>query len=307
MQQKGFILKDNTKSRESEEKVWYNIGITAKENGMKSWAKNIENSIKYIEDNLTNELCISQIAARAYISPFYFQKIFRVLCGFTVGEYIRQRRLSLAAEELASSDIKVIDVAIKYGYDSPDSFSRAFTRFHGISPSAAKSKGVTIKSFGPVKINLKSKGSTVMDYKIVEKAAFTIVGIGRKFDCDTSYVEVPKFWDEHYENGGKEIIGGMFGACIDGDGQSFDYLIADIYFPWNEVPKGCVTKTFEAGLWAAFPYHGQCPEALQAVNTKIWSEWLPNCKEYTLAANYNLEVYFDDLNGEIWIPVKKKQ
>lgn len=267
---------------------------------------NIKNAIKYIEANLTNELNIAQIAAQAYLSPFYFQKVFRVACGFTVGEYIRQRRLSLAAEELILSDAKIIDIALKYGYDSPDSFSRAFAKFHGISPSTAKIKGSTIKILTPITINFKSKGSTAMEYKIVEKAAFTIVGIGRKFDCDTSYVEVPKFWDEHYANGGKEIIGGMFGACIDGDGKNFEYLIADMYFPWNEIPEGCVTKTFEAGLWAAFPYHGQCPEALQTVNTYIWSEWLPSCKEYDLAGNYNLEVYFDDLNGEIWIPVKKR-
>jgi len=273
---------------------------------MSSWTEGIQNAVQYIEDNLTEELCIEDIAAKAYVSPFYFQKIFNVLCGFTVGEYIRNRRLTLAAEELSRTDVKVIDTAMKYGYDSPDSFTRAFMKFHGISPSAAKKKGAEIKCFAPLKIKLTLEGGSMIDYKIVEKSAFTIMGKCRMFNADTSYTEIPKFWAEHYSNGGGEIIKGMFGACVDGDGKDFNYFIADLYFPWNEIPEGCTTKTFDEGLWAVFPYHGECPKALQDVNTKIWSEWLPNCKEYELSGNYNLEVYLDQKFGEIWVPVKEK-
>ncbi|MBE6765702.1 MAG: AraC family transcriptional regulator [Ruminococcaceae bacterium] len=273
---------------------------------MNSWTQDLQNAIQYIEDHLTDELDIADIAAKAYVSPFYFQKIFGVLCGFTVGEYIRNRRLALAAEELSLSDIKVIDAALKYGYDSPDSFTRAFTRFHGISPSAAKEKGAKIKSFAPLRIKLTLEGGTVMEYKIVEKAAFTIMGKCRKFNADTSYTEIPKFWQEHYSSGGGEIIKGMFGACVDGNGKEFDYYISDLYFPWNDIPEGCSTRTFEAETWAVFPYRGECPNALQEVNTRIWSEWLPNCREYELGGNYNLEFYIAKDMGEIWVPVRKK-
>lgn len=273
---------------------------------MNSWTEGIQNAIQYIEEHLTEETNISDIAAKAYVSPFYFQKIFSVLCGFTVGEYIRNRRLALAAEELSSSDIKVIDAAVKYGYDSPDSFARAFTKFHGISPSAAKENGAKIKSFAPVRIKLTLEGGTVMEYRIVEKASFTIFGKCRKFNADTSYAEIPPFWNEHYKSGGGDIIKGMFGACVDSDGKNFDYLIADLYQPWNEIPEDCVTRTFPAGTWAEFPYSGECPKALQDVNTKIWSEWLPNCKEYELGGNYSLEIYLDKFHGMICIPVKKK-
>lgn len=273
---------------------------------MNSWTEGIQSAIQYIEDNLTEELDIADIAAKAYVSPFYFQKIFSVLCGMTVGEYIRCRRLALAAEELSKADIKVIDIAIKYGYDSPDSFTRAFTKFHGISPSAAKEKGAAIKSFAPIRIKLTLEGGTSMDYRIVEKASFTIMGKCRGFNTETSYTEIPLFWQEHYQNGGGDIIKGMFGACVDSDGKNFDYYIADLYFPWNKIPEGCTTKTFPGGTWAVFPYEGECPKALQDVNTKIWSEWLPNCKEYELAGSYNLEFYFDQQHGEIWVPVKKK-
>ena len=105
---------------------------------MNGWNDGIARAIAYMEDHLTEELEIEKIAEQAYVSSFYFQKIFHVLCGFTVGEYIRNRRLTLAAEELTTTDVKVIDVAIKYSYDSPDSFAKAFCKFHGINPSLAK-------------------------------------------------------------------------------------------------------------------------------------------------------------------------
>ena len=104
---------------------------------MNGWIEGIQNAIAYVEENLTEDLDVCDIAEKAYVSAFYFQKIFSVLCGFTIGEYIRKRRLTRAAEELSATDAKVIDVAVKYGYDSPDSFARAFTKFHGITPSAA--------------------------------------------------------------------------------------------------------------------------------------------------------------------------
>ena len=266
----------------------------------------LQRAIDYIEENLCEELEISKIAARAYLSPFYFQRVFNAMAGLTVGEYIRSRRLTLAAEELSKSDIKVIDVALKYGYDSPDSFARAFAKFHGISPSSAKERGAHLKCFAPLKLDLMLKGGTFMNYKIVEKSAFTVLGKCRRFNGETSYQEIPKFWDEHFASGDGEVVKGMFGVCIDGDGKEFDYLIADIYFPWNEIPEGFETRTVEASAWAVFRYEGECPEALQTLNTQIWSEWLPNSKEYELAMNCNLEFYISETEGEIWIPVKKK-
>lgn len=272
----------------------------------------IQNALEYIEQNITDKLNIDDISSKAYISPFYFQRIFSVLCGFTVGEYIRNRRLSLAAQELSAADAKVIDTAIKYGYDSPDSFARAFTKFHGISPSAAKEKGARLKSFAPIHIKLSLEGGNMLEYKIVEKAAFTIMGVARMFNTDTSYQEIPKFWDEHYASGGGKVICGMYGICIDGNGKDFKYIIADNYIPCKEVPDGCITRTIPAGTWAVFPCRGALPAALQTVNTKIFSEWLPSCKEYRLAGNCTIELYTapcenpEDTYSEIWLPVEKQ-
>lgn len=278
---------------------------------MSGWAEGIQSAVDYIEENLTEELDIEDIAAKAYVSPFHFQRIFSVLCGMTVGDYIRCRRLTLAAQELSSSDIKVIDAAVKYGYDSPDSFARAFTKFHGISPSAAKERGASLKAFAPLRIKLTLEGGNFMEYRIVEKASFTVMGKSRSFNSDTSYREIPKFWQEHMTSGGNRKICGQFGICLDGDGKNFDYLIADIYKPWEEVPEGCITRVIPEGTWAVFPCRGALPKALQDVNTQIWSEWLPNCRDYKLGGNYDIEMYTkpaDDPKDnycEIWVPVVK--
>lgn len=278
---------------------------------MKGWNEGITDAIAYIEENLTDDIDINKIAEKAYVSSFYFQKIFNVLCGFTVGEYIRNRRLSLAAQELCSTNIKVIDAALKYGYDSPDSFARAFTKFHGISPSAAKKPGCKLNSFAPLKIKLTLEGSTMLEYKIVEKSQFTVMGKSRKFNTETSYHEIPIFWKEHMKSGQSKVVCGMYGICMDINGNNFDYLIADNYIPWNDIPEGYETKVIPAGTWAIFPCHGALPKALQDVNSKIWSEWMPSCKAFKLAGNYNIEMYTppcenpDNDYNEIWIPVEK--
>ena len=278
---------------------------------MNGMIEGIFEGIKYIEEHLTEELDIAEVAKQAYVSSFYFQKIFHVLCGFTVSEYIRNRRLTLAAQELASTDALVIDVAMKYGYDSPDSFARAFTRFHGITPSAARGKGMVLNSVAPLKIKISLEGGTMLEYKVVKKEQFTVMGRGRKFNSDTSYEEIPKFWQEHMESDDKEIVHGMFGICLDVDGKEFEYLIADNYRPWKEVPEGYVTRVIPAGTWVVFPCRGALPKALQDVNTKIWSEWLPSCKAYKMSGNYNIEMYTppcenpQDQYSEIWVPVEE--
>ena len=136
------------------------------------WIEGIGEAISYIEENITEEITIKNIAEKTFMSPFYFQKGFAMLCGFTVGEYIRQRRLTLAGSDLVSTDEKIIDIALKYGYASPDSFTKAFTRFHGVTPTAVRKDGAMIKSFAPLKIKFLLEGGYIMDYKIVEKDSF---------------------------------------------------------------------------------------------------------------------------------------
>ena len=144
---------------------------------MQGWIEGFQESVDFMEKNLTEELDIEEIAGKAALSPFYYQRIFGALCGMTVGEYIRARRMTLAAQELAGTDAKVIDAALRYGYDSPDSFAKAFQRFHGISPSQAREPGASLRSLAPLHIRITLEGGSMLDYRIVEKAPFTIVGV----------------------------------------------------------------------------------------------------------------------------------
>ncbi len=274
--------------------------------------ESISGAIDYIEENLTEKLDIQEISGRAYLSCFYFQKVFYALCGLTVGEYIRNRRLSLAAQELCSKDAKVLDIALKYGYGSSESFSKAFTKFHGIAPSAVKSSERPLRFFAPLKISLTLEGGQMPEYSIVEKEQFTVVGKSRVFSAETAYQDIPEFWDEfsHSEDGKK--LYGMYGICLDNNGTSFEYLIADKYSSGTAVPEGFVTRVIPKGTWAVFPCRGPLPETLQAVNTQIWNHWLQTCRFYRLAGNYDVEAYgapygenLKSEQNEIWIPVER--
>lgn len=283
------------------------------------WIESICEAIAYIEENLTEELLIEDIARHACLSPFYFQRGFAMLCGFTVGEYIRKRRLSLAGNDLMQSREKIIDIALKYGYDSPDSFTKAFIRFHGVSPTTVRKEGAMVKSFAPLKINFILKGGYTMDYKIVEKEAFTVIGIAKIFKYEEAIAKVPKLWEEFFKTGKNKNICGTYGINMDQEmkGNEFEYMIADDYIPTAEIPEGFITKVIPKHTWAIFSCIGPSAKTLQETNQKIFMEWLPNCKNYEIAEGYNIEMYTDASQypkgiqdekyyGEIWIPVKKK-
>ena len=282
------------------------------------WTKAISTAIEYIENNLTEDISAEDIAKQVNISPFYFQKGFSLLCGYTVTEYIRSRRLALAAVELVNG-AKVIDAAIKYRYDSPDSFAKAFCRFHGATPSMVQKNSTMIKAFAPLKITLTLKGGYTMDYRIVKKESFIVLGTMKKFTYENAKTDIPEYWQEHYKKGNGKYVCGMFGVNIDVSmgNSEFDYMIADAYNPSVDIPEGFVTKTIPAFTWAVFPIKGAMPDALQDVNKKIFSEWLPALADYEFAAGYCIEMYDDagkypkgtlDENyySEIWIPVRKK-
>lgn len=145
------------------------------------WVAGMQRAIDYIEAHLTEKINYDTVAAQCFCSSYHFQRVFGILCGFTIGEYIRNRRLSLAGSELATTDIKVIDVALKYGYESPDSFAKAFKQFHGILPSQAKNSGITLKSFAPLVLKISLEGGTAMNYRIEEKPEMILTGYKAHF------------------------------------------------------------------------------------------------------------------------------
>lgn len=284
-----------------------------------NWMEAMTKAVDYIEENLTEEIEIGDIAKQTFLSPFYFQKAFAMLCGITVGDYIRQRRLTCAGSELVSTDEKIIDIAIKYGYNSPDSFTKAFIRFNGVTPTAVRKGGVTVKSFAPLKFKLILEGGFVMDYKIEKKSEFTVVGVAKKFGYENAHVDVKKFWADEIMSGENKGLCGMFGINMDEQmgGKEFEYMIADAYTPGQKVPAGLEIKTIPAFTWAVFPCKGPCSETFPKVTQQIFKDWLPNNTQYEIAAGYNIEMYSDPRNCpkgvedenyyiEMWIPVKKK-
>ena len=283
------------------------------------WVTSIQQAIQYIEEHLREELTIREIAQQAALSPFYFQKGFAMLCGMTVGDYIRQRRLSAAGLEVLTTDRKIIDIALEFGYDSPDSFTKAFARFHGLTPAALRKSGGAVRSFAPLRIKVTLEGGQNMDCKIMKKEAFTVLCRGKTFKYENAAAQVPKFWAEHFGTGGGKVVCGMYGINLDESmgGNEFEYLIADNYDPAKEIPDGFTTRTIPAHTWAVFPCTGQMPQALQGLNQQIFSQWLPTNPDYKIAAGINVELYSDpskfengtqdqDYYCEIWIPVEKK-
>lgn len=193
------------------------------------WIESINEAIEYIEENLDQDLSIEKIAKHACISPFYFQKGFAMLCGLTVGEYIRKRRLSLAGSCLLHSEEKMIDIALKYGYDSPDSFTKAFVRFHGVTPTAVRKEGAMVKSYAPLKLKMEWKGGYTMDYKIVEKESFKVMGVSKVLKYEDANTECLKFWAEQHIGNTEKKVCGMYGISYDEkmQGDAFKYMIAD--------------------------------------------------------------------------------
>lgn len=283
------------------------------------WMEAVAAAIEYIENHITEDLTVDLVAEQVNYSSFYFQKGFAMLCGFSLAEYIRNRKLALAGNDIATSDARIIDIAMKYGYDSPDSFAKAFSRFHGVAPMVARKEHVMLKSFAPLKIKLSLEGGYLMDYKIEKKEAFKVLANKKVFSYENAKEVVPLFWQEHYKEGLGKWISGQYGINIDVTmgNDSFDYLIADDYKDGMEVPEALEVCEIPEFTWAVFPCVGPCPKTLQDANIKIFTEWLPALKEYEFAAGYCVEMYDDPMkykNGtqddnyycEIWIPVKQK-
>ena len=278
------------------------------------WLTSIRKAIDYMEEHLEDDISAQDVADQVFMSSFFFQKGFSLMTGYGLGEYIRNRRLYLAALDLQKTDEKIIDIAFRYCYETPESFTKAFSRFHGVSPSQVR-EGSPVKPFLPLKIEIFIHGGNQMDYKIKTMSGFKVVGFEREFDAETSYTEIPKFWGEickKYEKEIAENIIGEYGVCIDDlGGSKFRYMIAGLY-KGGEVPEGMTVYELPDFDWAVFDCYGPCPKALQDVNTKIWKEWLPGNPDFEFPGRVNLEWYSDGdpssdkYHSAIWIPVKKK-
>ena len=283
-----------------------------------NWNEAISRAILYIENNLTNDITVKDIANYVYISPFYFQKGFAIVCGYSLSEYIRNRKLSVAGYELLNTNNKIIDIALKYGYDSPDSFTKAFTRFHGSTPSSVR-KGGKIKEFAPLKLNIMLKGGYMMEYKIEEKESFKIIGLKNNVEYETASMEIPKIWTTFFQKHPFSKIKPKYAVNFDEamGNDTFLYMIGDDYEENSIIPEGFEVMEIPKFTWVVFSCIGPASVKMQEINERIFKEWLPNSNDKKIAAGYNIEMYSDpndykkgvndeEYYCEIWIPIKKK-
>lgn len=289
------------------------------------WITGISKAIDYIEEHITELTDYARAAKEACSSPFNFQRVFALLCGYTLGDYVRMRRLTLAGEELLSTDAKVIDVALKYGYDSPESFSRAFTRFHGVSPSAVR-KGAAIRSFSRICVKLILTGGSIMEYRIEKKQAAKIICRRREFTKpgdDYTNREIPEFWNECGRDGSiQKLCGyikdsarfkGLLGVCFSTEmtDSGFPYGIGAEYDGESD-PQDFEIVEIPAYTYAVFTVRGRMPDAFRETYRKICTEFFPQ-SGYEYGNGVEIEVYPSadvqnpDYTCEIWIAVKPKK
>ena len=289
-----------------------------------NYIQGLQNAIDYIEEHLTDDLDIEEIAAQSGLSTFYFQRIFNILCDYSLGEYIRNRRLTLAGNELSGTDEKVIDIALKYGYDTPESFSRAFSRFHGITPSQAKKNSSPLKSFSRLSVEIHLKGGNIMDYKIVKKDAFKVLQkiSTQSIDDEQNKNTIPDFWTQSHQDGTVYKLlelatdrTNIFGICYGNtpnNKKTFEYSIAALCGDNTEIPDGFSIKEIPARTWAVFECIGPMPDAVQNTWHKICSEFFPTAN-YEPTYEMDIEAYpagvmtSPDYRTEIWVTVKEKQ
>ncbi|NWK67553.1 AraC family transcriptional regulator [Bacillus paramycoides] len=286
--------------------------------------KNMNAAMQYIEDNLTNEIDFKKIARIAFCSEYHFKRMFSFLAGISLSEYIRCRRLTLAAFELKDSDVKVIDVAIKYGYNSPDSFSRAFQNLHGITPSEARSTSRSLKAYSPMTFQLSIKGGNEMNYRIEEKDPFRIIGIQKRVPIVFTGVneEIASMWkslDSQSIETLKSLSNieptGIISASTNFSERRMEEKGELDHYIGVATTKDCPEqfKQLEvaASTWAIFEAIGPFPNALQNVWGRIYSEWFPS-SNYELAEgpeilwNEQKDITSATFKSEIWIPVLKK-
>lgn len=280
------------------------------------WIDRLNSSMNYIEDHLMDEIDYEQLGRIACCSSWHFQRMFSYMAGMPLSEYIRKRKMSLAAVDLQSSNARIIDVAEKYGYRSPTAFNRAFQSIHGVAPSAVRQEGISIRSFPPITFRITIKGAEEMNYRIETKKAFRIVGVSVPLEkeIEKNFAVIPSKWQEISLNGTlPQLIQmmdtepmGVLGVSTCNEEEAWRYYIA--------VSTSRRTADFEeytvpAATWAIFPGEGTS-QSIQELERRIVTEWLPTSGyEYGNAPDIEVYLNSDPQNAryEVWIPVTKKE
>jgi AraC family transcriptional regulator len=295
------------------------------------WLDRLNGAVRYIEEHLADEIDYETAARHVFCSVYQFQRMFSFIAGIPLSEYIRRRRLTLAGLELKASDVKVIDLALKYGYDSPVSFARAFQKLHGVNPSSAREGSVQLKAYPPISFQISIKGDAEMNYRIEEKPAISVYGVEKVISTENSenLKTIPEFWTQAMDDGTISRIIKASGInfnenyrgimpvnavmCYRDTGKNTLPYMLCAFIPDCGVPEGFDTVTVPAGTWAIFTTEehteDQTTEVIQALWKRIYTEWLPTSGYDPVPGGPEFELYGIADSGksycEVWIMVKK--
>jgi len=275
------------------------------------WIERLNEAVEYIEMNLENKIDYTKASKIACCSVYHFQRIFSYIAGVTLGEYVRRRKMTKAAFELQRSDIKILELSAKYGYDSPTSFSRAFQSIHKISPSIARNKNITLKTYPKLTFSLSVKGEEELEYYITEKDSLDILGIGKKIELnmEKNFSEIPDFWNENIKNKNIEKLlkynekdKNILGVSLYNNKEVWYYIAV---FNDREGEDGMERHKIPGGTWAVFRCSSPFLENSQKIYRRFYTEWLPY-SGYTYAETADIEIYPDsnEKDMEIWFSIK---
>ena len=279
------------------------------------WIERLNKTISYMEGHLTEEISYDELARMACCSTYHFQRMFAYIAGIPLSEYIRRRRMSLAAVDLQSGEGKIIDIGMKYGYASPTAFNRAFQSVHGIAPSIAQKGGTLIKSYPPISFKIAVKGGEELNYRTEEKASFRIIGVSQPLDkeIENNFMVVPQMWQKAATDGTlNKIIPlmnqqpmGVLGVSVCNDKEEWKYFIA--VSSSSEIDNSLEQYVVPGCTWAIFSGTGT-NRSIQELEQRVVTEWLPT-SGYEFADAPDVEVYLnpDPDNGqyEVWLPIRK--
>ncbi|GAA0381673.1 AraC family transcriptional regulator [Bacillus horti] len=271
----------------------------------------LNKAISYIEENLDAEISYKEAARLAHCSEHHFKRMFPFIAGVTLSEYIRRRRLTLAALELKDHEVRVIDVAVKYGYHSADAFSRAFHSLHGVTPTAARQSDVSLKAFPRMSFQMSIKGDAELNYRIVQKESFIVTGVKEEMNNEDGHFDPQVLkgdGDELYhelEELANTSLSGILHVTANMTDESYDYYLA--VATTKKGPEYFATLSIPATTWAVFDAVGPAPETMLNTWERVHTEWFPTSGyELTEAPEFVRTLKEHEEKCEIWIPVARK-
>ncbi|WP_424889611.1 AraC family transcriptional regulator [Streptomyces sp. XH2] len=286
----------------------------------------LNEALEHVESHLDRQIDVAGLARIAMTSEYHFRRLFSALAGMPLSEYVRRRRLTVAGAEVLAGERTLLEIAVRYGYGSGEAFARAFRAVHGVGPGEARRNGASLHAQPRISFRLVVEGSSSMQYRVVEKAEFRVVG--KKVRAPLIHEGVNPVIAEFIRGIGQETIRRIselsdqqpegIVAVSDGldpsraEGTEFDYYHG-VVTGSAAVPEDLDALTVPAGAWAVFENSGPFPKALQYLWRDVFTQWFPSNPYRSRPGPEILRVRFTEgtadaeaqADAELWIPVER--